>query len=72
MTLVLEPANDGERAIEVGPKDDFAILGVVPGVFRPFFDQPPMPAAVEEAIADQAVAASLPSLSGGAIAAPVA
>ena len=72
MTLVLEPANEGERAIEVGPKDDFAILGVVTGVFRPFFDQPPMPAAVEEAIADQAVTATLPSLSNGAIAAPVA
>jgi repressor LexA len=72
MTLVLEPANEGERAIEVGPKDDFAILGVVTGVFRPFFDQPPMPAAVEEAIVDQAITASLPSLAGAAVPAPMA
>src|SRR5687768_2196708 len=39
MTVVLEAAHPGERAIEVGPKDDFAILGVVCGVFRPFFEQ---------------------------------
>jgi len=42
-TIVLEPANDGERAIEVGPKDDFAILGVVSGVFRPFWEEDPPP-----------------------------
>ena len=28
-TIVLEPANDADRAIEVGPRDDFAVLGVV-------------------------------------------
>jgi repressor LexA len=39
-TVVLEPANASERSIEVGPRDDFAVLGVVCGVFRPFFDQP--------------------------------
>ncbi len=39
--VVLEPANDGERAIEVGPNDDFAVLGVVCGVFRPFWEQDP-------------------------------
>jgi repressor LexA len=38
MTLVLEPAAEGERAIEVGPRDNFAILGVVAGVFRPYFE----------------------------------
>lgn len=38
-TVVLEPANPGERAIEVGPGDDFAVLGVVSGVFRPFFEK---------------------------------
>ena len=38
-TVVLEPANDAERAIEVGPRDDFAVLGVVCGVFRPFMEQ---------------------------------
>lgn len=42
-TIVLEPANVSERAIEVGPRDDFAILGVVCGVFRPFFEQEPAP-----------------------------
>jgi repressor LexA len=40
-TVVLEPSHPGERAIEVGPKDDFAVLGVVCGVFRPFFEQEP-------------------------------
>lgn len=38
-TVVLEPAHPGERSIEVGPRDDFAVLGVVCGVFRPFFEQ---------------------------------
>ena len=38
-TIVLEPAHEGERAIEVGPRDDFAVLGVVCGVFRPFMEQ---------------------------------
>jgi repressor LexA len=42
-TVVLEPANPNDRAIEVGPKSDFAILGVVCGVFRPFFEQEPPP-----------------------------
>jgi repressor LexA len=42
-TIVLEPANDAERAIEVGPRDDFAVLGVVCGVFRPFMEQTTQP-----------------------------
>ena len=42
-TVVLEPANDGERPIEVGADDDFAVLGVVCGVFRPFWEQDPPP-----------------------------
>jgi len=42
-TVVLEPANDADRAIEVGPKDDFAVLGVVCGVFRPFMEQTMQP-----------------------------
>jgi repressor LexA len=71
MTLVLEPANEGERSIEVGPRDDFAILGVVTGVFRPFFDQPPAPLVLDDVIADQAVAPSLASLSGVSVASPV-
>jgi repressor LexA len=41
LTVVLEPANPKERAIEVGAQDDFALLGVVCGVFRPFFEQEP-------------------------------
>ena len=47
-TIVLEPANASERAIEVGPRSDFAILGVVCGVFRPFYEQEPPPTFVEE------------------------
>jgi len=42
-TIVLQPANDQERAIEIGPNDDFKILGVVCGVFRPFWEQQPQP-----------------------------
>jgi len=42
-TIVLEPANPNDRAIEVGPRSDFGILGVVCGVFRPFFEQEPPP-----------------------------
>jgi len=48
-TIVLEPAHSGERAIEIGARDDFAILGVVCGVFRPFFEQEPSP----EPLSDQ-------------------
>jgi repressor LexA len=35
-TVVLEPANPAEREITIKPGDDFGILGVVCGVFRPF------------------------------------
>jgi repressor LexA len=42
-TIVLEAASEAERAIEVGPRDDFAILGVVCGVFRPYWEQEPSP-----------------------------
>lgn len=41
-TVVLEPAHPSERSIEVGPRDDFAVLGVVCGIFRPFFEQEPV------------------------------
>ncbi len=37
-TIVLEPANSAERETVVGPNDNFAVLGVVCGVFRPMFD----------------------------------
>lgn len=36
--IVLEPANPDEREIVVKPEDDFAVLGVVCGVFRPMCD----------------------------------
>ena len=36
---VLQPANPAEREIVVRDGDDFAILGVVCGIFRPFFDR---------------------------------
>ena len=39
--IVLEPANPADRAIEIAQRDDFAILGVVCGVFRPFFEREP-------------------------------
>ena len=42
-TVILEPAHPAERSIEVGPRDDFAILGVVCGVFRPFHEQEIVP-----------------------------
>ena len=35
-TVVLTPANPAEREIEIQPGQDFGILGVVCGVFRPF------------------------------------
>ena len=38
-TIVLEPVNPAERAISVGPGDDFSVLGVVCGVFRPFCEE---------------------------------
>ncbi len=34
--IVLKPANPADRDIPVGPQDDFSVLGVVCGVFRPF------------------------------------
>jgi repressor LexA len=41
--VVLEPANPSEQPIEIKPSDDFAVLGVVCGVFRPFHEneEPP-------------------------------
>jgi repressor LexA len=49
-TVVLEPATAAERAIEVGPRDDFAVLGVVCGVFRPFFEQEPVAREPDESV----------------------
>lgn len=47
-TIVLEPANVGDRPVEVGPRDDFSVLGVVCGVFRPFHEQEPPPPLIDE------------------------
>lgn len=35
-SVVLEPANPSEREIVIAAADDFSVLGVVCGVFRPF------------------------------------
>ena len=35
-TIVLQPANAADRDIIVQPSDDFKILGVICGIFRPF------------------------------------
>ncbi|MDF1502785.1 transcriptional repressor LexA [Roseisolibacter sp. H3M3-2] len=45
---VLVPANPAEREIAVRPSDDFAVLGVVCGIFRPFFDRDAFQGAVAE------------------------
>jgi repressor LexA len=37
-TIVLEPANAEEREVVISPQDDFAVMGVVVAVFRPFHD----------------------------------
>jgi len=37
--VVLEPANANERALEITPGEDFGVLGVVCGVYRPFWEQ---------------------------------
>jgi len=42
-SITLEPANPNEQSISVGPNDDFRVLGVVSGVFRPFWEQEPPP-----------------------------
>lgn len=42
-STTLEPANPNEQSIQIGPHDDFKVLGVVTGVFRPFWEQEPPP-----------------------------
>jgi len=37
--IVLEPANVSDRAMEISPNEDFGVLGVVCGVYRPFWEQ---------------------------------
>ncbi len=50
--IVLEGAAATTPPIEVGPTDDFAILGVVCGVFRPFVEHEPAAAPAEPPPAD--------------------
>jgi repressor LexA len=40
-SVVLEPANADDRELVIGPHEDFAVLGVVSGIFRPFVDREP-------------------------------
>lgn len=47
-TVILEPANDLERPILVAKDQDFEVLGVVCGVFRPFWEQEPAPTMVAD------------------------
>lgn len=56
---VLVPANPAEDEIAVGAGDDYAVLGVVSGIFRPLFDTGvPVPTPeVAEAVAAEAEAA---------------
>ena len=61
VTVVLEPANPAERAIEVRATDDFAIIGVVCGVFRPFYEQEPQPTFVSHS--EEAQARPQPAMS---------
>ena len=54
---VLVPANPNEREIVVREGDDFSVLGVVAGIFRPLFDggvQPPTPEMAEAVAAEAA------------------
>jgi repressor LexA len=44
-TIVLEPANVNDKVMEVSADDDFSVLGVVCGVYRPFWEQLEEPAA---------------------------
>jgi len=49
-SIVLEPANPNERQITINPNDDFSILGVLCGVFRPFVTMEAMTAAQSQQI----------------------
>lgn len=47
-TVVLTPANPADREIEIKHDDDFGILGVVCGVFRPFVTMEAMTAELQK------------------------
>jgi repressor LexA len=59
-SIVLVPANPVEREIEVRPEDDFAVLGVVSGVFRSFV---PLSPSVPVSAVDAPAMAFEPSIS---------
>jgi repressor LexA len=40
--VVLEPAGAADGKVEVGHRDDVVVLGVVCGIFRPFFEREPV------------------------------
>ena len=40
---MLEPANPDERELVIGPGDDFAVIGTIAAVFRPFHDASDVP-----------------------------
>jgi SOS-response transcriptional repressor LexA len=63
---VLVPANPKEEEIVVREGDDFAVLGVVAGIFRPLFDGgvPAPTSDVADAVAAEAHAAADRSESG--------
>src|SRR5918993_5301108 len=42
-TIVLEPANPDERELVISPTDDFAVIGTIVAVFRPFHDASGVP-----------------------------
>ena len=44
---ILALLGPGKGLGDVNPNDDFAVLGVISGVFRPFFDKQSMPAPSE-------------------------
>jgi repressor LexA len=48
--IVLEPENPNEKTITLSPNDDFSILGVLCGVFRPFVTMEAMTAAQSQQI----------------------
>jgi repressor LexA len=48
--IVLEPENPNEKTITLNPNDDFSILGVLCGVFRPFVTMEAMTAAQSQQI----------------------
>ena len=63
--VVLVPANPHEREIVVQDDDDFAVLGVVAGIFRPLFDggvQPPTTEQAEAVTAEALAAQAEPAI----------